>query len=368
MQAIGFKTDIVIENIEFFYLFVCKQKPGAPVSDLCQAMSNVSITSLYVPEAMDPGSSELSSSDDRGRSANLAIRRVKLNEFLTACDRPILTVQEKPWSQLTSSRAKRQYIGTATDTIVSTMGIISPEDSGRLWEALLNSGEVEKSVGLSSSVSSGEDKYLTSLAEAYRCASTWDTRRQIMSVMADLVPYTVTQRYLPNITEYRVKTARQHAIMFGRGTAVTISKSPRKRVNEEQLGHFLTFITSPHVIHDLPFGEKTLVLADGTIVEMPNVIRTLVPERIVAQYKQYYGEIEFTSLSRSTMLRILSSSSANVRRSLYGLDYIAADRGKAFDKLIAMLPKVSSDCTWVQRWRRALMEAKQCIKSDYKVT
>ena len=127
------------------------------------------------------------------------------------------------------------------------------------------------------------------------------------------------------------------------------------RVNEEQLDHFLTFITSPHVIQDLPFGEKTFVLADGTVVETPNIIRTLVPERIVAQYKQYCGKIEFTPFSRSTML-------------LHGLDCIAADGGKAFDELIAMLPKVSSDRTWVERWQRALMEAKQYIKSDYKVT
>ena len=75
---------------------------------------------------------------------------------------------------------------------------------------------------------------------------------------------------------------------------------------------------------------------------------------------------QFTPLSRSTMLRILSSCSATVRRSLHGLDYIAADCGKAFDELIAMLPKLSSDCTWVGRWQRALMEAKQYIKSDYK--
>ena len=224
------------------------------MSGLCQAMSNVSITSLYVPEATDPSSSELSSSDDRGKSVSLAIRRAKLNEFLTVCDKPILTVQKKPWNQLTSSKAKRQYIGTATDAIVSTLGIISPEDSGSLWEALLKSGEVEKSIGLPSPISAGEDKYLTSLVEAYRYASTWDTQRQILSIMADLVPYTVIQRYLSNITEYRVKTARQHAFRFGRGTPVTISKSPRMRVNEEQLDHFLTFITSPHVIQDLPLS------------------------------------------------------------------------------------------------------------------
>ena len=80
------------------------------MSDLCQAMSNVSITSLYVPEGTDPSSSELSSSDDSGRSVNLAIRLVKLSEFLIACDRPILTVQKKPWSQLTSSKARRRIL------------------------------------------------------------------------------------------------------------------------------------------------------------------------------------------------------------------------------------------------------------------
>ena len=222
-----------------------------------------------------------------------------MSSLLLVTDRS-LPSRKSPGGNWKNSKARRQYIGTATDTIVSTLEIISPEDSGGLWEALLNSGEVEKSLGLPSPVSSVEDKYLTSLAEAYRCASTWDTQRQILSVMADLVPYTVIQRYLPNITEYRVKAARQHAIMFGRGKPVTISKSPRMRVNEEQLDHFLTFITSPHVIQDLPFGEKTLVLADGTVVETPNIIRTLVPERIVAQYKQYCGEIEFTPFSRST--------------------------------------------------------------------
>ena len=174
---------------------------------------------------------------------------------------------KQQWSQLTSSKAKRQYIGTAADAIASTLEIISPEDSGSLWEALLKSGEVEKSLGLPSRISDGENKYLTSLAEAYRYASTWATQRQILSIMADLVPYTVILRYLSNITEYRVKAAKQHAFRFGRCTPVT---------NEEQLDHFLTFITSPHVIQDLSFGQKTLSLADGTVVETPNVIRTVL--------------------------------------------------------------------------------------------
>ena len=74
----------------------------------------------------------------------MAIRRGKQNDFLTVCDKPILTVQKKPWSQLTSSKAKSQYIGTAANVIASTLEIISPEDSGSLREARLKSSDVEQ--------------------------------------------------------------------------------------------------------------------------------------------------------------------------------------------------------------------------------
>jgi len=39
----------------------------------------------------------------------------------------------------------------------------------------------------------------------------------------------------------------------------------------------------------------------------------------------------------------LSSCAATVRKSLQGLDYIAADGGKAFDELIEMVLKLSND-------------------------
>ena len=115
------------------------------------------------------------------------------------------------------------------------------------------------------------------------------------------------------------------------------------RVNYAQLDHFLEFITSPHVVIDLPFGQRLLSLADGSLLETPNLIRTMIPERIVAQYTQYCKEVNFTPFSRSTMLRVLSSCPATVRKSLQGLDYIAADGGKAFDQLIEMVLKLNNE-------------------------
>ena len=175
-------------------------------------------------------------------------------------------------------------------------------------------GEVESALGVPSELNPADDKYLKSLAETYQNDASWDTRRQVLSIMADLVPYSLLQRYLPGITEYRVKIAQQHTATYGRGSAVLLSKSPRMRVKYAQLDYFLDFITSPHVVIDLPFDQKVLSLADGSVLQMPNLIRTMIPERIMAQYNQYCEEVGFKPFSRSTMVCILSSCTARTGR------------------------------------------------------
>ena len=60
-------------------------------------------------------------------------------------------------------------------------------------------------------------KYLEALAETYQNANSWDKRRQVLSIMADLEPYSVIQQFLPGITDYRIKAARQHTVQRGRG-------------------------------------------------------------------------------------------------------------------------------------------------------
>ena len=84
----------------------------------------------------------------------------------------------------------------------------------------------------------------------------------------------------------------------------------------------------------------------------------MIPERIVAQYTQNRKEVDFTPFSRSTMLHVLSSCAATVRKSLQGPHYVAADGGKAFDELIEMLPKLSNDDrVWVSHLQKVLKQA-----------
>ena len=104
-------------------------------------------------------------------------------------------------------------------------------------------------------------------------------------------------------------------------------------VSQIQLDHFLDFITSPHVIKDLPFGEKSVKLSTKEIITVPNSIRMIIPESILKQYLTYSQECGFTPLSRRTLLRIPTVCSASLRKSLQGLDYISSAGGQAFDDL-----------------------------------
>ena len=114
--------------------------------------------------------------------------------------------------------------------------------------------------------------------------------------------------------------------MGGGGVALSLQSSQtRMGVSQTQLDHFLDFITSTHVIQDVPFGQKSIKLSTKDVITVPNVIRMMVPESIVKQYLAYSTKSGFTTLSRSTLLRNLDVCSASVRKSLQGLDYISCD-------------------------------------------
>lgn len=322
---------------------------------------------MYVPE--EPISSSTTSSDETVEET-LTSRRTHLNCFLENCGvTSRIGPCKKTWAE-TSAGTRRNHVGKARDAIVAMLDVVTPGDGALLWEALQSSALVEKALGIQKT-SPAEEKYLLALAETYRNASGWDTRRQILSVMADIVPFARLQQYLPNVTEYRVKIARSHRLTFGRGVPRPPTKRARMKVDNNQLDHFLTFITSGHIVQDLPFGQKYLKLSTGEILETPNVIRSMIPERIVQQYQHYCEETAFTPFGRTTMLNILSECSATVRKSLQGLDYIAANGSKAFDDLCAAVTRLQ-ECGSISReskdeWQSLLKSGRHYLKSDYKV-
>ena len=150
-----------------------------------------------------------------------------------------------------------------------------------------------------------------------------------------------------------------------------MGKQTREKVDSAKLDHFLDFITSSTIVQDLPFGRKTLTLSCGTKIDIPNVIRTLLPSRLIKQYNQYCSEENYAPLSTRTLFRILSEACvASVRKSLQGLDSYATEGGRGFDDLLLLLDtlvKYGANEVVITELKDNFKYLKQYIKSDYKV-
>lgn len=259
----------------------------------------------------------------------------------------------------------------SADIVAAVIKVLSPDNASQIWQVLASSPSISSLLGVDE-VSFADKRYLEALAESYQNASSWDIRRQILSIMTDLASYSIISSFIPGLTKYRYTTANLHRMQYGRGVSVSVQSIARIRIDPKQLDHFLSFITSPHLVQDLPFGQKKLTLSSGETLKVPNVIRTMIPRRIVQQYSRYCKESNFAPFSESTMYRILSECSASVRKSLQGLDYFAADGSQAFDELLSLIPKIvaygGGDRQWEIETMEKLKAARLYLKGDYKVT
>ena len=265
----------------------------------------------------------------------------KLNDFLESCKvRPVGNKSWLEWSSASES-TRRRYLNHAADSVAAVLKVLSAENASHLWKALQTSQLINEKLNMDTPTLPSERAYLEALAESYKIASSWDTWKQILSIIAGEASYKTVCEFIPGLTSYRYTVANLHRLQHDHGAPVPEEHSTRLRIERSQLDHFLGFITSPHLVQDLPFGEKVLVLSTGDTITVPNVVRTMIPQRIVQQYTSFCQETNFKPFSESTMLRILSACTASVRKSLQGLDYFAADGSKAFEDLSQVVKKVS---------------------------
>ena len=280
---------------------------------------------------------------------------------------PIRYTLKTPWNDA-SGRTRRLHERKAKQAVSAVLGEIAPNDPDLLWESIMSSKQNETG---NHTCSSGLDKELMyTLANCYKNANEWDSRRQILSIMADKVSLATIQQCIPGMRSYRFKVARQHAAVHGSGKLVPTNAQTKSFIPEAKLAHFLDFITSSHVIQDLPFGAKTITLSTNEVIQVPNVVRNMIPERIVCQYQKYSAEHDFTPMSRSTLLRILHVCSASTRKSLQGLDYVSCSGAQAFEDLVNVVHQLRENgmgLTWAKTQKEALKEAKRYLKTDFKV-
>lgn len=295
-----------------------------------------------------------------------------MNVYLESRDvSPIRSQLQTSWDEA-SRRTKRYYTRKAGQGVAAVVKDVAPYETGALFRELCSSDVLRRQ--LSSDEDSDEETVDNTLMEAlskcYQAASSWETRRQILSIMADKVRYSKLLKFIPGLTKYRFTEAKRHCLTYGRGEPVSSVRVARTDVTTLQIEHFITFITSSHVVQDLPFGERSITLSNKETIKIPNVVRMMIPERVVKQYLAFCDESSFKPLSRSTLLRILSVCPASTRKSLQGLDYVSSAGAQAFEDLADVIEKLGDagqGMAWAKDIQSRLRAGKRYLKSDYKV-
>lgn len=301
-------------------------------------------------------------------------RKEKLSDFLECCGLPPITMVDYDLSRV-AERTRRRYLTELCSMFVALLQTLSPTNPGNLWKVLKSSDKICEALNLQTNqeknASKENDKYLKALAETYNNASSRNVKRQVLSIIADLTTFEEIKSLLPGLTRYMFTEARKHRLVVGRGVPVVPKTNFRIKVDVSKLDHFISFITSPYIVQDLPFGQKLLKLSSGETIQTPNVIRVSVNEHIINQYEQYCKESDGTPLSRSTLRRILSACKASVRKCLQGLDNFHAEGSKAFDDISELVDKLgdsgSIETTRVQQLKMSLKLGKNYLKTDFKV-
>ena len=320
--------------------------------------------SIFIPvvEELNVEESDLDESPDNTQINTEKESLKMLNEFL-AC-RDVSPVRHKlsiPWDSA-HEHTKRRYSRKAKQSVCKVLEVIAPGQSDKLLSTLGGN--------LPSERTQAEVELSQALAESYLNATHWSTRRQILSIMADKVPLNELTQYIPGITSYRFNVTRHHKLLHGRGAVVSVDIAKRMKVDYSKVDHFLNFITNPHIVQDMPFGERMLKLSTREVVKTPNVVRMLIPERITQQYFQVCAETEFTPVSKRTLLRVLEVCSASVRKLLQGLENFSAQGTKAFEDLCETIDRIADQAksqAWAKETKQALRYAKQYLRADYNV-
>ena len=130
----------------------------------------------------------------------------------------------------------------------------------------------------------------------------------VLSVFVEHYTKSQLQQMIPGLTIWGIDQARKHAVVVGAGVSEEQQSVVRYRLDSQKIDHFLDFITCPHYMQDVAYGTKKLQMSTGEVLQIPNVVRTVVSSRMVALYQNYCREMEFEPLARSTLFAVLKVS------------------------------------------------------------
>ena len=147
--------------------------------------------SLYEP-------SELSSPDDEVVLKQTRSRPLDpLNNYLASRDvSPVRSQLQTSWEDA-SARNKRYYSRKVGQAVEAVMEDVSPNNAGHLFNDVMSSQSLRRKLSgdHDDDDTHVDDTLLETFAECYSAVGSRETRRQILSIMADKVIFKQIQRY-----------------------------------------------------------------------------------------------------------------------------------------------------------------------------
>ena len=145
---------------------------------------------------LSPDTASTASTSDE--SAPVTELRGKLNEFLISRK---LEPLGKPWVNWIEASEKTRLRQTkkASEVVLAVLKTVPLDSAGSLWQRLASSTAMNKALGVEE-LPHSDQVYLEASAEAYDNAASWDTTRQILSIMAGVGSFTDISWYIPGLT------------------------------------------------------------------------------------------------------------------------------------------------------------------------
>ena len=173
---------------------------------------------------------------------------------------------------------------------------------------------------------------------------------------------------IPGLSKWQIDQARSHAAEEGPGQPVVSEPIKRTRLDPVKTNHFVNFIASANFIEDVAYGTKELKLDSGEKIPIPDVIRTMVPSRIIKQYISHCQETEFKPASERTLYTIIDvcAACASRQKSLQGLDYFLTEGAQAFElveRVIMVLEEGGATSIWGKE-AKAHLERSQALSQN----
>ncbi|CAF4309646.1 unnamed protein product, partial [Rotaria sordida] len=83
---------------------------------------------------------------------------------------------------------------------------------------------------------------MSGVSEAYTSAESWQSRREILSIVAPKISLKLMQLFIPGLTGYRFSAARLHAAKYGAGSKFETTTKVVQWFDNHQIAHFVDFI------------------------------------------------------------------------------------------------------------------------------